>query len=628
MARLTTSLIVLASLAVPLAFDVESVRPFVGPKLVVVLALGALAPAAVAIVGLARVPRAATVGLCAHAAALAIATALSLVPAVSLAGDYYRGMGLVTRLAAIALALVAARVVVADRSRVVVILRAVLVACALVAVYGIAQVLGLDPIFERAELEQISRAGVTELRIVSTLGHANFVGHLLLFGTGAAVALAGVEARRAARVAAALGGVLVAVGVVASSSRGAWVGLGVQAVALVCLAPAAFGRLAITRRSVAVAVIASLAAASLAVAVARGPVGEQVALRALAFRSDGMTGSGRTLLWRDALPMIGRYAPHGSGPETFVLAFLPYQSAELERAEPYALYDSTHNVLLDAAIAGGVLGLATLVGLLAVAAVALAGAFRRSARGASRALPLGLGVGLVGYVVGGMFAFDTIATAVYLYLFVALAAATGAAPSDEEERRVPAWRAAVAVALLVAAVAFVWPRLRLVWQSDRQMNVAVERASEGRLTEAIPYGRAAIANAEALGPAPEPRHLLARIYARAGDPARLPTADERALLDAGRAELDAALAHTTTPQLLRAERADISLRFGRADEAMADLREAIRIAPSFWPARARLARVLLEVGEVEEARREAEAALDLNPESVDAKAVLHDASAR
>src|SRR6185369_14260635 len=121
-----------------------------------------------------------------------------------------------------------------------------------------------------------------------------------------------------------------------------------------------------------------------------------------------------------------------------------------------------------------------------------------------------------------------------------------------------------------------------VWLADRQMATALARADGGRLPEAIAFGRAAVSNGEALGPAPELSHLLARIYARVGDPSREPTGDERALLEAGIAEIEHALPCATTPQLLRAERADLLLRCGLVDEARADLVEAVRLAPAFW----------------------------------------------
>jgi len=238
-----------------------------------------------------------------------------------------------------------------------------------------------------------------------------------------------------------------------------------------------------------------------------------------------MTGSGRTLLWRDALPMVARYAAHGCGPEAFLLAFRPYQSAELERREPYALFDSAHNVALDAAITTGLAGLATLVALVALAASGLARRFRAAPRGAARALPLGVAVALVGWAAGGLFVFDTIATALYFYVFVALGSVNGerSTVNGKKDRLFLPFtvhRSLFTLLLLVAALGVAVPRLRLVWLADRQMATALALARDGRLAEAVGHGRAAVSNGEALGPAPELSHLLARVYARAGDPAR------------------------------------------------------------------------------------------------------------
>ncbi|HQR40731.1 MAG TPA: tetratricopeptide repeat protein, partial [Blastocatellia bacterium] len=70
-------------------------------------------------------------------------------------------------------------------------------------------------------------------------------------------------------------------------------------------------------------------------------------------------------------------------------------------------------------------------------------------------------------------------------------------------------------------------------------------------------------------------------------------------------------------------RADIALRFGDTDRAVSELRTALEIAPAFWPARERLASLLLASGDREDARREAIIALDFNPESIVARTVLN-----
>ena len=622
--RLSIAIAVAAALALPLAFDPASARPFVGPKLALALALGALAPAAlVASSGIVRLRRAALVAFGAHFAALAIATSLSLVPAVSFAGDYARGMGFLARAALLGLGLAAASAVAERPDRALLVLRAMAAAAVIVALYAIVQALGLDPIFEPSLLEQVNRAGVTELRVVSTVGHANFVGAALVVGTGAALALAGAERRPALRRVAAAAGLIAAAGVVASGSRGAWLALGVQLVVVAALAPFAVGRVVLDRRHVVPAALTLVAVVAAGAALARGPIGEQVALRVQAFRTDAMTGSSRTLLWRDALPMVGRYAAHGCGPDTFALAFLPYTSVELERNEPYALYDSAHDVLLDAAIAWGLPGAATLVALWIVAGASLVRVARSTERGAARLVPVGIAVGLVGVLVAGVFVFDTMATALGEALLVGLAVGLDA---RGDERAPARWRAVVAAVLALAALALAWPRALLLLRADRQMAAAF--ASGEALAPSIANARAAVANGEALGPSPELRHLLARVYARTGDAARPPSDDERALLEQGIAELDRALATSTTPQLVLAERADLHLRLAEIEPALADLRAAVERAPAFWAGRARLARVLLESGDVDGARREARVALEWNPESREAGAVLADAEHR
>ena len=612
----------------PLAFDPASARPFVGPKLIAVLGLGSVAFAMLLLSGRPRLHPTLVVVIAAHIVALTLATGLSIAPGTSLMGDYYRGMGLATRVGAIGLAMLIGSVAGHGESSMRSMLRVIVATTLVVATYGVVQALGLDPMFGRDALEQINRVGVTEVRIISTLGHPNFVGQFLLFGTGASVALAALESRTALRVAAIIACGVVAIGAIASGSRGAWLAIVIQAMVLLWFGAWSARRASWNWRRV--APIAGIAVLAIAVAgvVLHGPIGEQIEIRSRSFRSDAMTGSSRTLLWRDALPMARSFAVHGSGPETFVLAFAQFESAELERREPYALYDSSHNVLLDALLLSGGLGLATVLGLVFVAARSIARTLR-SPRGRPRHLAaVGLGVGLLGYLFDGMFVFDTIPTALYFYVFVALAVSLEVEMDTAPAEWAPPWRRTIAAVAVLATFALLWPRLWLTLRADRQIATASQLAESGQLRHAVAAGRAAVANAEVLGPSPDVRHLLARVYAHAGDPARPPTDDERSLLVAGVAELDRALMATTTPQLVLSERADLFLRLARTTEAVADLREAVRRAPAFWPARARLARVLLELGDVEGAEREAAIALDYNPESADARAVRDEAAAR
>ena len=365
--RSTIAVATAALVIVPLVFDPASARPFVGSKVVATLACGALAVAAVTVTGgVGRLWRPALWAGAAYVASLAIASAFSLAPVISVAGDYYRGMGLVTRLALVAIGLAAAVGVAAEPQRAIVLLRCTLTLGTVVAVYTIAQLVGLDPVIDSSWLEQTSRSGVPELRAVSTLGHANFVGQFLLFGTGAAAGLLAFETNRVARAAVVAAGLVVATGVVAAGSRGAWLGLAVQVVAALVIAWRR-GTINMFRKK-SLGVIGLVAAIVVAVALAFGlsPAGRHIAERARTFQTDAMTGSSRTLLWRDALPMVPRYLPTGCGPEAFVLAFLPYIHADLERAEPYALFDSSHNVPLDYAISTGALGLGSWIALVAI----------------------------------------------------------------------------------------------------------------------------------------------------------------------------------------------------------------------------------------------------------------------
>jgi O-antigen ligase len=623
--RMHLALVIAAVALLPLAIAPDAFRPYVGPKLVLALALGSLALPLLAIgPGPERLGRAALVALGAYVLAYGAATALSLDPLVSLAGEPRRGMGLATRLALLAVAVVAGAAGAGRPDATRWVLRTVLGVCSVESAYVLLQAFKLDPLLDPSILLQTNRAGVVEFRPIGTLGHSNFVGHLLLFGVGAAVALGGLERARAARAAACAGGALTALGIVAAGSRGAWVGLGVQAAVGACVGMWVWRPGKGATRFVPAALLAFALVGGAVVFVARGPLAEQLAARIETFRSDNLTGSGRTILWRDALPMLLRYWPHGTGPEVFAVAFLPYHSADLTRAEPHAVYDSAHNVVLDAAITAGLGGLGGFVALVAVALAALARSARsRAAPG--RAAPLGLGLGLAGYLVGGMFIFDTVATAAYFYLFVALSVALHRSERPVAVARAP-WRGAIAVVLLLAAGGLLWPRLWLAWRSDAQMAEALRFVARGALPEAIAFGRAAVENARALGPASEQRRQLGRICAHAGDPSRAPTEDERAIFEEGRAEVERARQHSIVPHLLHVDYGNLSLRLGDLGAVERAFRASVALAPTYWYGHARLAYILDVLGDEDGALREASLALELNPESDVVKDLLRDIS--
>ena len=79
--------------------------------------------------------------------------------------------------------------------------------------------------------------------------------------------------------------------------------------------------LARTRRAILVAGLAAAILLAFAWMVTFSPTSGSVAERARSFITDGFSGSGRTLLWRDSLKMVPRYALAGWAPKDFARLF-------------------------------------------------------------------------------------------------------------------------------------------------------------------------------------------------------------------------------------------------------------------------------------------------------------------
>ena len=95
------------------------------------------------------------------------------------------------------------------------------------------------------------------------------------------------------------------------------------------------------------------------------PAGDPIRTR-VAWAEEDVGGGGRLWLWRDSARLVLDYWLLGSGPETFSNVYPRYQSVELAQAYPDSYYESPHNLLLDAATAQGLPGLAVLLGLVAL----------------------------------------------------------------------------------------------------------------------------------------------------------------------------------------------------------------------------------------------------------------------
>jgi O-antigen ligase len=272
-------------------------------------------------------------------ASMALATALSPEPALSLFGSTWRRYGLVAHAAILAVAWFVHQT--PDRLT---LLRGVSLAGALSAVYGIAQYFGYDPILPAAGYH-IGEGIWTIVRPPGTLGYVSYFATWLLMCGFLSLSLGGRLAYAAAA--------LCWTAMVMTGTRAALVGLG--AGLLLLLYRRGFR---IPKRALAVAAVVVVAAG----AFYFSPIGWNLRSRTRWFIEDPWGGA-RPLLWRDSVRMASDHLLTGHGPETFQGAFPRHESADLAKKYPDFSHESAHNVFLDALVAQGIPGLLCLIAL-------------------------------------------------------------------------------------------------------------------------------------------------------------------------------------------------------------------------------------------------------------------------
>jgi len=528
--------------------------------------------------------------------------------------------------------------------------RTLVLAGSVVAVYGLLQYFGLDPI-ERSSVPFESH------RAYSTLGNPDLLGGYLLFPLPLALALALTEARRAWK-AVYWVGFLLLVGVwVTAFVRGAWIG-GVIALAIVVLLAA---RLRLRPGWLDVAfVAASAGSAALFVGRSLGSDSEvtNFASRVRSIFSFG-EGSAQTRfeIWQTALTAIRERPLLGYGPDTFRLVFPRYKPAAYVRdAGHLSVADNAHNYVLQTATGLGVPGALLLYGFFGVV---LVGSLWRILRDEHQAPSLVRGAfwaGCVGYLIHLMFGISVSGSSTLLWvgLGVLLAPAATAvwlsAPSWGRWARYVA-AGVVGVALLGSVSLFAAdhfylraqvatdPAARLsaarmavrlnpfvvLYRGERgnahrdqmglwlrtataQMQAGAD-ASVATAGAAQEFEAAAQAYRDLIAFAPweyDTYPNLAILYLRAGvlDPGNYERALEVARQTIAVAP-NAPYGHLLAADALRA--------LGRLDEAVAAAEKAASLDPHFADPHALLGQLHEQKGDLESARRHYQAALDAAP---------------
>ena len=368
-------------LAPRLAFSFDIV-----PKLVILLAAAALAAVPL------RRSRILYLAIL-TAVSLAVSTALSTRPSLSVYGSTWRRYGAPAGIAV----LVLAWGIYGQARRTGIFLRVVTAAGLLTALYGIAQYFGWDPILPAAAYH-IGEGVWTIVRPPSTLGYASYFATWLLFVIFWSLALPGKLSRATLAIAVAA--------LLLTGTRAAVLGLVTGG------AVWSYWRgYRLSRRAAAIGLVLIVAGTLFYFS----PPGRMMRSRTRWFAEDPWGGA-RLLLWRDSL-RAGLARPlAGYGPETFTAVFPRFESRELARAYPDFAHESPHNIFLDALYAQGVPGLLLLI---AWCGVGFTAAWRIRAK--HTAIAAGLASALAAGIVSLQFTVFIIPTAAIFFATVALA---------------------------------------------------------------------------------------------------------------------------------------------------------------------------------------------------------------
>ena len=551
--------------------------------------------------------------MCGMAVSLAVSTLASVNPALSLGGSNWRYWGLVTQLAAFGFAYLVAACCAGQPARLRVVLRGVAASGLIVAVYGIAQYFGWDPLLD-ARGYHVGEGIWAIVRPPSTLGHADYSANWLLFVVFAAAALAVSEEhppwRWLARIAVAAG----AVAIVLSGTRAATLGLAAGAVLLIRRWRA--GNPARSRLSGGQSrlkagcgqnwpphnyVALSLAIAAVSTLFYLSPAGEKLRAR-VHWAIQEPAGGARLLLWRDTLRMAGARWLAGYGPETFIASFALHQSADLGRAYPDFYHESPHNIYLDTLVAQGVAGPAL---LLALGATGFAAAIMSRRRAPRNPAAGALAAGLAAMTISEQFTSFTLPTALAYYAAIAMLVSLSvpaALPPWPVGRRWPR----VAVATICAGVWVVFG-MRL-WMAESAL-AAVRRDLDAGLVGEAANRYAAYEHWRWPGASADLWYSrrLAQIAGSNAQPIVRVQAFQQAGLAAQRA--------TQTTEAAFSAHYNLAAFYARKNDFVhteASLRAAISFAPNWFKTHWMLAQVLQAASRLKEAEAEAVIAVTLD----------------
>lgn len=634
--RLSLSLLV----AVPLSFSTIVHRIFSLPKFAILLAgssalalllgLIALDPARRGELRMLRSKHVLIVSL--YFVAVTVSTVFGVAPMASLFGSFENQMGLITRFCFLIVFLSLIVGIGNSQTRFRQTVWVVSLTGLAVAVYAFIQFFGRDPFLSSALYTFDSVAGPV-VRVVGTMGHADYLGNFLLYTTPLNVALA-VATQGRVRMLALIATAVSVAAIIFSGTRGAALGLVAGGIVFFVLQFRAV-RVTFNRRTAQRAAIALAIILGAIVMISFNPASRNITARAISAIKEGATGAGRTVLWRDSAKMIPGFALTGCGPEGFRKAFLAHKSKEIAQLAPRINDESAHNSYLDAAISYGLPGGLLYVAIIASSFTLLIRARRSATDQGTRVIITGLLSSLVAVAAHNFFIFDQIPTGLYFFALVALAqSALSVATLSSEKPRMSAAKQpalslrwsdrAVIIIGLALVIAAVWYAVSLM-KADYELNKSFASASAGDYENTVKHGARAVESLDLTGAY---NFQYARALALYAD--RTGSATEAGKMMATRmsainlaiTQARKSLDHTLTPDSSCLLLAYLALLSGNTPDLRGWATEALKWDQYYSGAHWLMAEAYLAEGNLEEAKREAGIALDINPNSPEAVSAL------
>lgn len=343
--------------------------------------------------------------------ALTLSSLTSIDPWISLQGSFTRQMGLVTYLCFFIVSISLAVCVRADSSTYIWTIWAMVVAGALVTLYGLGQLAGLLEVGLDPLLYLTNPKHKQALRVDSTLGHPDFAGNFLLYTLFITLGVLVITKRL--RVLLILLSILSILVILSTGTRGAWLGM-CAGLSVYFLLTLYYDR----RHALKVILIAGACAITLALVVVSTKIGATVEERYRGIAQEGFSAAGRTTLWTLSQTMLKDYWSLGCGLEMYRQASTRYKTEEYVRKTSGISSDDPHNLYLSTLLSSGIAALLFLIWLIFSALLRL----WRAIRSPHPLRPLGIGLlsALVAVLAHSFFLFHIVPTGLYFFSLLTL----------------------------------------------------------------------------------------------------------------------------------------------------------------------------------------------------------------